>query len=469
MTCSDTTCGTGIVIGSPIPLPGDPSNNAILQAVPAFGGIDVYWSYPGINPHAVAHTLLFRGTTNLFEQAVQLPVVNGSFFYDKLDTGTTYYYWIRFVSIQGTVLDPIGPASATAKPLIDDLMAQLTGRIDAGVLAQSLKMEIDRITLLDQAITQETSNRVTADGETTAMLSQIQADVDDAFAAIQTVTEAQASDTASLAQQITTVQTGFGEDLASVEETLQTNINTVNGKVTDIGALYNVRIGVNGLAGGFGVYNDGTEVEAGFDVDTFWVGRTGPDKIKPFIIEGGVVYINEAAINKLTFSKLRDASGAVVVEGGRIKAPYLKVEEASIETAAVTRLKIAGQSVTIPKFAAGGSMAIAVWDRPASAPSSLTNVLTVNFTLPEEADVLIIGNISFSSTGVTLDTITQWAELYADTTALVAQGGYWYHEGVTLVKGVRLAAGSHTASLKAAGNTGTVVDESTIFVLGAMR
>jgi hypothetical protein len=89
--------------------------------------------------------------------------------------------------------------------------------------------------------------------------------------------------------------------------------------------LYTAKLSVNGLIGGFGVYNDGTTVQAGFDVDEFWVGKTQANKRKPFIISGGVTYIDEAAIEKLTFTKLRDASGSFIVENGKVKADYLTV------------------------------------------------------------------------------------------------------------------------------------------------
>jgi hypothetical protein len=81
------------------------------------------------------------------------------------------------------------------------------------------------------------------------------------------------------------------------------------------------------LIGGFGVYNDGSTIQAGFDVDEFWVGKTQANKCYPFIISGGVTYIKEAAIEKLTFNKLRDESGSFIVENGKVKANYLSVTQ----------------------------------------------------------------------------------------------------------------------------------------------
>ena len=84
---------------------------------------------------------------------------------------------------------------------------------------------------------------------------------------------------------------------------------------------------MNGLVGGFGVFNDGTTVEAGFNVNTFWVGSSAGNKRRPFIIEGGVTYIDDAAINRLTFDKLRAQDGSLIVEDGKIKASYIHADQ----------------------------------------------------------------------------------------------------------------------------------------------
>ncbi len=58
--------------------------------------------------------------------------------------------------------------------------------------------------------------------------------------------------------------------------------------------------------GGFGVVADPKQgtVEAGFDVDKFWVGKTGVSGKKPFIISGGKVYIDNAFIDTAHITSL---------------------------------------------------------------------------------------------------------------------------------------------------------------------
>lgn len=352
-------CGTGGWTG---PKPGDPNtSDLLLHAVPAFGGIDVTWTWPDTFPEAVAYTTIYRGLTADFAgAAVLVAAANGNFYYDRIerDSVTLFYYWIVVTSVYGTKSQVIGPAWANAKPRIEEMIEELTGKIDAGVLASSLKNEIARIELNALGITQEMLDR---QGEDEALAAQITtvgaysegtralvqeevlarttaneafvstvntlwAEVNGNIAAIQVQMTAVVSDVQALASQITTLETQFGADLAQVSQTMQTQIDVVDGKVVAIGALWTAQVNVNGLIGGFGVYNDGQIVEAGFDVDRFWIGRTGANKRKPFIIENNVVYIDEAAINKLTFSKLRDEAGAFVVQNGKVKAQYIEAD-----------------------------------------------------------------------------------------------------------------------------------------------
>lgn len=353
------TCGTGGWTG---PKPGDPNTtNILITATPAFGGIDVNWTYPDLHPEAVAFTTIYRSLLPATETATVLrSAVQGSFYNDWLenDTTTVYYYWVKITSVYGTESEMIGPAWAAAKPRIEQMIEDLTGKIDNGVLAGSLKQEIARIELNSLNITAEMIERAKNDdalgvrisevgaftGETRALLQEevlARTSADEAFvstvntvystlngniAAVQVQTNALTTRVDALASQITNVESEFNGNLAQVQQTLQTNINTVDGKANAIGALWTAQVNVNGLVGGFGVYNDGRIVEAGFDVDRFWVGRTGANKRKPFIIENDVTYIDDAAINKLVFSKLRDEAGSFIVANGKIQAKYLEVQ-----------------------------------------------------------------------------------------------------------------------------------------------
>lgn len=374
MSCTDIVCGTGGWAG---PLPGDPDNNSVLRATPAFGGIDVSWTYPSTNSHAVAHVLLYRNSSPDKNSALNIAVVAGNSYFDKQDAPTLCFYWIRIVSINGTTGDWIGPVSAISKSRAEGIMEDLTGQITAGVLATSLRQDIDKITLNYQDLLSEIRNRIAGDGALSLALEDLQAGVTQAMAfvheeintridgdnalaqqvsviaalnannasaiineatarvtadgahtqqinalyaatnanaaAVITETNARTNADSALASQITTAQSTLGNQIASVQTGLQTNINTVDGRVTSIGALYTAKVSVNGLVGGFGIYNNGHTVEAGFDVDRFWIGRTASDKVLPFIIDAGTVYINKARIRNADIDTLKIAGNAVTV------------------------------------------------------------------------------------------------------------------------------------------------------------
>jgi hypothetical protein len=452
--CSTDQCGLGNWSG---PKPGDPDNASVLTATPAFGGVDVSWAYPTTNPHAVSYTIVYRGILEDFNSAIVIANVGGNFFYDKMvnTTPVEYFYWIRLVSINGTQGELIGPARGLAKPPLTDVITGLSGKIDSGTLATSLRNEIDLIQVyrsdyineanarnttmqafssllvqyasdLDQlqiyltdeiisrqngetalvtsvnavaianneavtAIEEERTARIDADSAISQSVTSLGSQINNpttglaatrsllindyytkaaADSAISTATSTLISTTAfntalgnytttsalqtnyftktetnsAISSAITTSQATLNNNIASVETTLQTNISSVAGEVTAIGALYTAKVSVNGLIGGFGIYNDGTEVEAGFDVDSFWVGKTQQNKRKPFIVEGGTVFIDDAAINKLTFTKLRDESGSVMVEDGKLKAEYLEVQDVFVGGVLSSDNFVAGQT-----------------------------------------------------------------------------------------------------------------------------
>ena len=560
-SCSTNECGVG---GWGGPLPGDPSNDSILTATPAFGGIDLNWTFPVTYPEAVAYTKVYRAAVSNPDAAILIKETGDTFWHDRQDNSNRWYYWIRFVSVNGTVGELIGPASATAKPTIQQIIEQLTGQIDQSVLAQALKTELARINTLDlglfgeikarengettlseamqavqdgnaQTLTflaREQQSRVDGDSAlatsieiaavtaannlaaaTTVLRSEIQAgggtDVTVLSERIETVAAQSADDLAaaqntltskidrvdgrvdSLGSALTAVESGsrgtelvnnskaipalgneFGgsvilpkndpsvppgapsdyvyvwdgrdgvgqmvscvpnevfdiecwvgitadvaanvdavgiisyqlnaagtnlfvfdggrivptvgwhkvsgtivangnavqiapviwvnqaaggpgrrrvyyslpsfrrrsgavSGLAQAQTNLETHVSTVDGKVTEIGALWTAKVSVDGLIGGFGVYNDGRTVVAGFDVDQFWIGKSGVGVRKPFIVDSGYVYIDDAAINKLTFSKLRDESGSFIVQDGKVKANYLRVDSLDALTATI--------------------------------------------------------------------------------------------------------------------------------------
>ena len=158
MSCTGNTCGTGGWSG---PLPGDPNNNSILSATGVYGGIAVSWTYPTTNPFAVAHTKVFRGYTESFVNVVEHRIISGNYFLDELgaDNPVRYYYWIQVVSANGTVNEPIGPASAVSLAYSEKLLQELSGKINENLLDAALRTEVERIDLVNLGLSQEVADR----------------------------------------------------------------------------------------------------------------------------------------------------------------------------------------------------------------------------------------------------------------------------------------------------------------------
>lgn len=329
MSCTTDTCGVGGWSG---PLPGDPSNNSVLTATPAFGGIDVTWTYPSTNPQALSYTKLYRGLSSDFNSAILLQELGGGFFYDKLNNSTRYYYWIQFVSVNGTVGELIGPATAVAKPTIEAMIELLTGQIDSGLLATSLRTELDQISTLNSNLANEVFDREGGDTTLAEAMIAVNLGLAEAHTFILDEITTRTDQNSAIVESIDGVIATMGSSIAAVVTSMTASVDVDTGLST---AMYMTKVSANGLIGGFGLLNNGSIVEAGFDVDRFWIGKTGPDKRKPFIVEGGIVYINEAVIKSLTFTKLRDETGAFIVADGKVKAEYLRVTSLSALSATI--------------------------------------------------------------------------------------------------------------------------------------
>lgn len=159
--CSTAVCGTGGWNG---PLPGDPDNSSVLSAVSDFGGVQLTWTLPSTNSHAVAYTQIYRSISDVFETAIPFTAVSATGYFDRsaADVIRPYYYWIQHVSTYGTTLEPIGPAMAVAKPLIDQVLSALAGKVEGSFLAESLRARIDVISDLENGLTQ-LDTKVTSD------------------------------------------------------------------------------------------------------------------------------------------------------------------------------------------------------------------------------------------------------------------------------------------------------------------
>ena len=294
-TCSTNVCGTS---GWDGPLPGDPDNSSVLTATSEFGGINLKWTMPASNAHAVAFTKIYRGVSNNVQQAVLIGTQSGSSYFDA-EPGSnptiTYYYWIQHVSINGTVLDYVGPASAKAKPEVDKIIQLLAGRVETSALAQSLRNRIDIITNLESGIT-SLNNRLEYENKLiTETLDAIKNEVSGATSYIQNQMELFADEKVAFATAVNTQVSMFSNEVyAAIQE-------ETNTRAEETGALFGeklVKIDLAGNVSGYGlsayVDPDGTSMsEFRVAADTFSVGAPAVVKVTaPSNPYHGMVWVN---------------------------------------------------------------------------------------------------------------------------------------------------------------------------------
>ena len=263
--------------------------------------------------------------------------------------------------------------------------------------------------------------------------------MDDNTAAIKTEQATRVSANLTLAKQTATLAAKVDGNTAAV----QTQATVING----LSAQYMVKLDVNGYVSGYGLYNSGGTSQFLIHADRFAIGRPGVAARYPFIVDNGQVVIDTAVIREgsiqqgkigpISFGKITDAAGnPVTAVGGKLKAQYIEsdgivtsylsantgfIKTAHIGNAAITRakigdlavdtLKLAGNAVTIPKFASirspihgngGSQLAIELWfDVPAGSWlfASFTGYLGYGYGWRQANTSLYIGGQLVSTGG----------------------------------------------------------------------
>lgn len=263
------SCGIGVRIGN-TPLPADPNiNSQTIMAKAVFGGIQVSWTYPNINPHALSHVVVYRSTTAVFGDAAQIAVATGDNYFDAADgltEGVGYYYWISMVSINGTIGDELGPALAVMSPTVEDIIAILQGKIENSVLSQELLTTIGGIGELETALTAEEQARLlgnqtitdlvaaaqaSLDGIDTLLLNEITQRVDGDSALVSQInavlaiangntaavlqeSQARVDGDAATANLVTSLESDFDNSIANINNELSTQATTTSALATEL-------------------------------------------------------------------------------------------------------------------------------------------------------------------------------------------------------------------------------------------
>lgn len=342
MSCNevDLSCGTGGNNGGNSGSSGMPSGFGGITADGLVGGIRVKWGYPVENSGAVAYVQVHRAPSPHLNNATLVAVVNANYYEDYFDSDEpqNFSYWIRYVATNNKAGEFIGPATARSFDKRQDYLDNLYGQIDEDVLATQLKEKLDGIRLNSLDINQEIIDRAKETDALGARLTEVKGFTDDSLAILQEEIKTQAEENSAVGQYVNILMTEVDENKAAVETEKEARIDEdkalakslekidielngnevlgeaglrgmVNELTGEVYGMWTAKVETNGLIGGFGLANDGTTVEAGFDVDRFWIGRSSNDSESggrpkdgyyPFLISD-----NDIAFNgKVSFSNV---------------------------------------------------------------------------------------------------------------------------------------------------------------------
>ena len=335
--CCDVSggCGTG---SNQITFPGDPNlNDSGLTAMATYVGVTLNWIVPA-RSHAVAHVKVYRSTSAVAATAAKIGQVSGSYYFDpveNLQVGTRYYYWIRMVSINGTVGELIGPANAIVKGTVDQILDGMNGAINELLLTATLRSEIQKIGELEQIIEDEISDRLGFSDVLNGLYEGLDEELKAQGTLIYQKESERKTEDQALAVQISGLganlngQIGLIKDeqiavinrvagteglysgLVSVTNQLDLKINGQEGSIQEVTQLYTdlngniegeyyVKLEANGAVGGFGLATEAGKSAFIVNANTFAIMDPESNDLDavttPFVVKDGVVGINTAVI-----------------------------------------------------------------------------------------------------------------------------------------------------------------------------
>lgn len=281
-------------------------------------GIRLKWGYPA-GLYVADHVEIRYGESNNFATAALL----GNFPYPQnvheltgLSAAKSFFFWARIVDKNGLPGPWTAPLAGSSSSDAGEILDYLDGQIGESQLSQSLQTEIDKIPVLGNQITTETSQRIAADNALSERVDSVSAAVGTNAAAIQTEATTRANADSALAGQITTVQSTANGAAATAQTALDT-VTTTDGKLSAMWSA-KVQLNANGayhLAGiGVGVENNQgvlqSQVLVSADRFAILPATTSAEAnaVSPFVVQGGQVFIRDAVIGNasITSAKIAD-------------------------------------------------------------------------------------------------------------------------------------------------------------------
>jgi hypothetical protein len=457
--------------------PGDvvvPPAPTVLNASGLFTDVLLSWNQStNTAPYGNhAFTEIWRSQSEDLSSAVLVGTTNAFIYTDKgIEYDSTYYYWVRFVSTSNTPGPWSNMASATTIENIAATMAALsetladlpgynllaTSTTAATIIKSSSEPSTrgngDALQPNDiwfdtddgQIYTRNTANNawvagrdatlVNVFGATSFTGSTLTAAMATAQSDIVTVTNAQSSTASSLSSLSSTV--------TSNNNTLTASVNTLNTTTAshtgDLNAMFVLQVATEsngsksaaGMVVGSNASNgSGAQSYVQFQADKFAI-WSGSSNIAPFIVDGGVVYIDQARIKDGAILDAKIGS----LDGGKITADSITATQIDANT--ITATQIATDTITATQIAGNTITAGEIAANTITANEILANTITASEIAVGgiTADRINTANLTLPSSGAAAQTIGPWTPSntmqYKYVTS-VGSGAGFYHGFVRL-------------------------------------
>ena len=447
--------------------PGDvvvPPAPTVLTASGLFTDVLLSWNQStNTAPYGNhAFTEIWRSQSEELSSAVLVGTTSAFIYTDKgLEYNSTYYYWVRFVSTSNnpgpwsnmasaTTVENIGATMAALSETLADLPGYnllATSTTAATIIKSSSEPSTrgngDALQPNDiwfdtddgQIYTRNTSNNawvagrdatlVNVFGATSFTGSTLTAAMATAQSDIVTVTNAQSS-TASSVTSLTSTVNGNTSSISTLNTTTASHTGDLNAMfVLQVATESNGSKSAAGMVVGSNASNgSGAQSYVQFQADKFAI-WSGSSNIAPFIVDSGVVYIDQARIKDGAILDAKIGS----LDGGKITANSITATQidantitaTQIATDTITATQIAGTTITAGEIAAN---AITTVKLDAGAVTA-TKITTTDLVLPSSGGLV---------SGSTIGNFNNNSKRYAEITT-VGTGAGLYQGYVRLVGG----------------------------------
>ena len=205
--------------------------------------------------------------------------------------------------------------------------------------------------------------------------------------------------------------------------------------IDGLNSSYVLNITGGGRVAGFGIaYDEDQDVfDFGVLADRFYIAQPGDgaQEVIPFIFTDGALYLKEALIQSLTFTKLRASDGSLIFQNGKLQAEYIAVDQlnvdwaqiknasisnAQIQDGAITSAKIQNAAITSAQIADAQVGSLQIGENAVTVPAASSSIGKRYFYVTNINNSVSLHSATLDAEGGSI-MVTVSAIVYADAGA----------------------------------------------------